>query len=109
MKMTTLLNLAAVVALFSTGIVKADTYKDCVNQATSAHALVHARDAGTPKENIANFIDTKQEARFRPMLHRILDTAYGNPSLDKTAAYNGELAYCLAHAPKEPKQKVAGK
>lgn len=109
MKKTTILNLAAVVALLSTGCVKADTYKDCVNQAISASALVHAREAGTPKENIANFIDTKQEARFRPMLHRILDTAYGNPSLDKDAAYNGELAYCMAHAPKQTKQEVAGK
>ncbi|MNC14709.1 hypothetical protein D3C75_624970 [compost metagenome] len=107
--MKMILNVAAALAILSTGVVKADTYKDCVNQAISASALVHARDAGTPRENIANFIDNKQEARFRPMLHRILNTAYNNPSLGKDAAYNGELAYCLAHAPKETKQKVAGK
>lgn len=109
MKLNTILNIAAVVALLSTGVVKADSFEDCLNQATSASALIHSRDAGTPKENIANFIDTKQEPRFRPMLHRILNTAYGNPSLDREAAYNGELAYCMAHAPKEVKQKVADK
>lgn len=109
MKMTTILNLAAVAALFSTGIVKADTYKDCVNQAISASALVHARDAGTPKENIRGYIMTKESPMYHPMLIRILNTAYDNPSLGKDAAYNGELAYCLAHAPKETKEKVAGK
>lgn len=109
MNKTTILNLAAVIALLSTGCVKADTISDCINQATSASALVYARDAGTPKENIAEYIDTKQEAAFRPMLHRILDTTYGNPQLGREAAYNGELSYCLAHAPKEVKQKVADK
>lgn len=106
MKMSTILNLAAVVALFSTGCVKADTFKDCINQATSASALVHARDAGTPKENIRNYVDNNYEARFHPMLYRIIDTTYGNPSLGRDAAYNGELSYCLAHSPKE---KVADK
>lgn len=106
MKLNTILNVAAVVALFSTGVVKADTYKDCVNQAMSASALVHARDAGTPKDNIRGYIMTKESPMYHPMLIRILNTAYDNPSLDKDAAYNGELAYCMAHAPKE---NVAGK
>lgn len=106
MKMTTILNLAAVVALLSTGCVKADTFKDCVNQAASASALVHARDAGTPKENIISFSDSHYEPRFHPMLHRIINTVYENPSLDRDAAYNGELSYCISKA---PKQKVADK
>lgn len=109
MKMSTILNLAAVVALFSTGCVKADVFSDCINQATTAHAMVHARDAGTPIENVKNYVDNHEEPRFRPMLYRIIDTAYDNPQLDKEAAYNGELSYCMAHAPKTPKEKVAGK
>lgn len=104
--MKMILNIAAAAMVLSTGCVKADQYADCVQQATAAHALVHARDAGTPKENIANYIDTKEPLAFRPTFHRILNTAYSNPGLDKTAAYNGELSYCLAHA---PKQKVVGK
>jgi len=109
MKMTTILNLAAVVALCSTGVVKADTFNDCLNQATTASALVFARDAGTPKKNVKAYADTHYEPRFHPMLHRIIDTAYNNPDLGREAAYNGELAYCLAHSPKEVKQKVADK
>ena len=109
MKLNTILNLAAVIAVFSTGVVKADTFKDCLNQATSASALVHARDAGTPKENIIEFSDSHYEPRFHPMLHRIIHTVYENPALGREAAYNGELAYCLAHSPKEVKQKVADK
>lgn len=109
MKLKTIFNIAAALAVLSTGVVKADTYRDCVNQATSAQALVHARDAGTPKENIRGYIMTKESPMYHPMLIRILNTAYDNPSLDKEAAYNGELAYCLAHAPKVTKEKVAGK
>lgn len=103
---TTILNLAAVVAILSTGCVKADVFNDCLNQATSASALVYARDAGTPKKNVKAYADTHYEPRFHPMLHRIIDTAYDNPQLDREAAYNGELSYCMAHAPKE---NVAGK
>ncbi|MNC55502.1 hypothetical protein D3C75_1050380 [compost metagenome] len=51
-------------------------------------------------------MDNHYESRFHPMLYRIIDTTYDNPSLGRDAAYNGELSYCLAHAPKE---KVAGK
>lgn len=106
MKLNTLLNIAAVIAVFSTGVVKADTFEDCINQATSASALVHARDVGTPKENIINFSDSHYEPRFHPMLHRIINTVYENPSLGRDAAYNDELAYCLTPTPKE---KVADK
>lgn len=106
MKLNTLLNLAAVVAVLSTGVVKADTFKDCLNQATTANAMVFARDAGTPIENVKNYATEHYEPRFHPMLFRIINTAYNNPELGREAAYNGELSYCLAHAPKE---KVAGK
>ena len=104
--MKMILNIAAAVAVMSTGVVKADVFKDCVNQAMTASALVHARDAGTPKKNIEGYIMTKESPMYHPMLMRILNTAYSNPSLDKDAAYNGELTYCMAHAPKE---NVAGK
>lgn len=100
MRLKTIRNLAAVAVVLSTGVVEADTFKDCLNQATSASALVRARDAGTPKENIINFSDSHYEPRFHPMLHRIINVVYENPALGREAAYNGELAYCLAHSPR---------
>lgn len=106
MKLNTILNLAAVVALLSTGCVKADVIQDCINQATTADAMVYARDAGTPIENVKNYADNHYESRFHPMLHRIINTAYNDLSLTRKAAYNNELSYCMSKA---PKQKVVDK
>lgn len=102
--MKALVQIAAAVAILSTGCVKAaeetsffEVYNSCLHQAKSASALVHAREQGKPRADIKNYVKTHEKAEFHPMLNRIIDKVYDNPSLDNDAAYNGELVYCMSH------------
>lgn len=109
--MKALVQIAAAVAILSTGCVKAEdknvlaAYNSCVNQAKSAFALVHAREMGKPRHDIKNYVKTHEKAEHHVMLNRIIDKVYDNPSLDNNAAYDGELIYCMSH----PKTIVVGK
>lgn len=108
--MKALVQIAAAVAILSTGCVKAeesyfDEYNQCVNQAKSAFALVHAREMGKPREDIKTYVKSHEKPEFHPMLNRIINTVYDNPTLDNEAAYDGELVYCMSHT----KAMVVGK
>lgn len=103
--MKVLVQIAAAIAVLSTGCVKAEEkpdttfalYNACVHQAKSAFALVHAREMGKSRDDIIGYVETNEKPEYHAMLTRIIDTVYNNPKLDNQAAYDGELVYCMAH------------
>ncbi|MNB75792.1 hypothetical protein D3C75_224490 [compost metagenome] len=111
--MKVLVQIAAAIAVLSTGCVKAEEkpntpyalYNACVHQAKSAFALVHAREMGKPREDIIGYVETNEAPEHHEMLNRIINTVYDNPKLDNNAAYDGELVYCMSHS----KSLVVGK
>lgn len=91
----------AAATLFATGIVKGeeaspfDAYNQCIHQAKSAWALVHAREQGKPREDVKKYVESHEQMQYHAMLFRIIDKVYDNPKLDNTAAYDGEMVYCM--------------
>lgn len=100
--MKKLVQVVAAIAVLSTGVVKGeeapsvfDTYNQCLNQAKSAWALVHAREQGKSREDVKNYVKSHEQAIYHPMLFRIVDKVYDNPKLGNQAAYDGELVFCM--------------
>lgn len=93
-----LLQLAAVIALLSTGIVKAAdapvTESDCVNRAQLAYAAAYARDAGKSDRDMAKAIDDTVEPQYRATAKRIVFMVFNNHSLTPSAAFDKEKSYC---------------
>lgn len=104
--MKALVQIAAALAVLSTGCVKAEDkpnttfalYNNCVNQAKAAFALVHSREMGKPREEIVDYVETNEKPEHHSMLRRIINTVYDNPKLGNSAAYDGELVYCMSHS-----------
>ena len=103
MKMSTILNLAAIAALVSTGCVKADEMGDCLQRAQAAYAVVHAREIGTDRQKLFDYVEKNEPKEHQPIYKRIINTAYDNPKLDNNNAYSGELTLCVGQIKKPAK------
>lgn len=96
--MSKILNIAAAIAILSTGIMKADaapvTEHDCSNRAQMAYATAYARDAGKTDRELTMVVDDTMEPQYRATAKRIIFTVFSNHSLTPSAAFDKEKSYC---------------
>ena len=96
--MSKILNIAAVIALLATGVVKAAdapvTEADCASRAQMAYAAAYARDAGKTDRELARVVDDTMAPQYRATAKRILFMVFNNHSLTPSNAFNKEKSIC---------------
>lgn len=96
--MSKILNIAAAIAILSTGVMKADaapiTEADCANRAQMAYASATARDMGKTERDIAKAIDATMAPEQRATAKRIAFMVFNNHSLTPDNAFDKEKSEC---------------
>ena len=91
--MNKILNIAAAIAILSTGIMKAEaavTESDCSNRAQMAYASAYARDAGKTDRELTKVVDDTMAPEHRATAKRIIFMVFNNHSLTPSAAFDKE-------------------
>ena len=95
--MNRLFNVVGMIAILSTGIMKADaspTESDCSNRAQAAYAVAYARDAGKTDIQLARAVEDTMAPKDWATAKRIVFMVFQNRTLTPDGAFEKEKDTC---------------